>query len=116
MRFFLLTVLLVPLSGLALSPEAKEFMEISKRLEPMQCEKRKLRREIALAEIEQRADDARALKQKFASLDRNPGTAALEKRLAVLERRMSNGRGGTLDPEDLQAISNQHRDAFYRCD
>ena len=85
-------------------------MDISKELEPVQCEKRKLRREIALAEVEHR--DATPIKQKFAALNRDPKTAKLEKRLAQLEPRVSKSS----DPEDLAAISFQQREAFYRCD
>ena len=107
-----LVLLLFSSSALALSPHAKEFMEISKTLEPVQCEKRKLRREIALAEAEQRDADVRALRRKFAGLDADAKTARLEKRLAELEPRVS--RSG--DPEDLPAISLQQREAFYRCD
>jgi hypothetical protein len=99
-------------SSWALSPEAQEFMTISKALEPVHCERRKLRREIALAEVEQRATDATALKKKFAALDRDPKTAKLEKRLAQLEPRVSR----SADPEDLAAISRQQREAFYRCE
>ncbi len=100
----------------ALTPEAKQFIEISKKLEPVQCEKRQLRRGIALAEIEKRERDARELRKRFAALNRNSETSRLEKRLAELERRISNGKGGTRDPEDLEAISFQQRDAFNRCD
>ncbi|HSA88348.1 MAG TPA: hypothetical protein VLF42_00440 [Burkholderiales bacterium] len=97
---------------LALSPAAEEFMAISKELEPVQCEKRRLRREIAFAEAERRGEDARALREKFAALDADPKTARLEKRLAELEPRLKRSR----DPEDLAAISLQQRQAFYRCD
>ena len=100
----------------ALTPEAKEFLEISKTLEPVQCEKRKLRREIVMAEVEHRSEDARDLKKRFSELDRNPQNAKLEKRLAELERRILDAGGGSSDPEDLQAISFQHREAFYRCE
>jgi hypothetical protein len=89
-----------------------EFMDISKRLEPVQCEKRKLRREIAVAEVERREGDVKALREKFAALDRDPKTAKLEKRLAELQPRLSKSS----DPEDLAAISRQQREAFYRCD
>ena len=102
--------LLVSLEGQALSPAAKEFIEISKQLEPMQCEKRKLRREIALAETQQL--DTKQLRARFAALDRDPKTARLEQRLAKLEPRISNTR----DPEDLPAISRRHTEAFYRCE
>ncbi len=104
--------MLLPLPLFALSPAAQEFMVISKQLEPVQCEKRKLRRQIALAEAEQRDADVRALRTKFAGLDADAKTARLEKRLAELEPRVSRSS----DPEDLQAISLQQREAFYRCD
>jgi hypothetical protein len=109
-RFLLL--LLVPPQALALSPAAKEFLSISKELEPVQCEKRQLRRQIALAHAEQRALDATDLKKRFARLDADPRTARLEKRLAELEPRLRH----SADPEDLPAISYQQREAFYRCE
>ena len=87
-----------------------------KKLEPVQCEKRKLRRDIAIAEVQKRDSDAKSLKQRFTALNRDPQTARLEKRLAVLEKRISDGKGGVRDPEDLQAISFQQREAFYRCE
>ena len=55
---------LLVLLALSLSPEAREFMDITAKLEPVQCEKRRLRREIALAEVEKK--DARQLKSKAA--------------------------------------------------
>ena len=54
-RFLLLLAL--PLQALALSPAAQEFISISKELEPVQCEKRRLRRQMALAEVERRDAD-----------------------------------------------------------
>lgn len=104
--------MLVPGPLLALSPAAQEFMAISKELEPVQCEKRRLRREIAMAEAERRDADARALRRKFTALDEQPKTARLQKRLAELEPQVSRSR----DPEDLEHISRQQREAFYRCD
>lgn len=104
--------MIVPVQVLALSPAAREFMQISSELEPVQCDKRRLRREIALAEAEQREADARAARARFAQLDRDPRTARLEKRLAELEPRVKR----SADPEDLPAISLQQREAFYRCD
>jgi hypothetical protein len=103
-------LLLVPLKAWALSPAAEEFMRIAKELEPVHCEKRKLRREIALAEVQ--GHDVKALKDRFARLDRDPKTAKLEKRLGQLEPRVSKSP----DPEDLAAISRQQREAFYRCE
>jgi hypothetical protein len=93
-----------------LSPEAQEFMSISKQLEPVQCEKRKLRREIALAEVERR--DAKALRDRVASINRDAQTTKLEKRLAELEPRLVKSS----DAEDLSAVNRQRREAFYRCD
>jgi len=95
-----------------LSPAAQEFMAISKELEPVQCEKRRLRRQITLAQVERRDQDVTALRKRFAALDAEPKTARLEKRLAELEPRVSRSS----DPEDLPAISFQQREAFYRCD
>ena len=110
MRLLLLLVISFP--AFALSPQAREFMDISKQLEPVQCEKRRLRRQIAVAEVEQRQGELQALRDKFAALDRDPKNAKLEKRLAQLEPRVSKSS----DPEDLPAISLQQREAFYRCE
>lgn len=85
-------------------------MRITSELEPVQCEKRKLRREIALARAEQRS--SAPLEKRFAELNRDPKTARLEKRLAQLEPRVSKSP----DPEDLAAVSRQQREAFYRCE
>lgn len=103
-------LLLLSLAARAVSPEAREFMDITKALEPVQCEKRKLRREIALAEVEAQGERVRELRARFAELNRDPKTARLEKRLGELERRM------TLAPEDLDAISFQQREALHRCE
>ena len=109
-RAGLALILLLPATALPLTPAAREFMDISKELEPVQCEKRRLRREMALAEIERR--DTTPMKKKFEALNRDPTTTKLEKRLAQLEPRVSKSS----DPEDLAAISLQQREAFYRCD
>jgi hypothetical protein len=106
----ILLLCLVSPPGWGLSRDAREFMDISRALEPLQCEKRKLRREIALAQAERR--DAAALHERFAALDRDPSTARLEKRLGELQPRITR----STDPEDLEAISRQHREAFYRCE
>jgi hypothetical protein len=95
-----------------LSPEAREFMKITEQLEPVQCEKRRLRREMALAEVEGRSADLKTLRQRFAALNREPRTAKLERRLAELEPRVAR----SADPEDLAQISEQQRAAFYRCE
>ena len=96
-------------SAFALGADAKEFMSIARQLEPVHCEKRKLRRELAIAQAEGRDARVSELRGRFAALNRDPQTARLEKRLAELERRM------TLDEEALDAISAQQRDAYYRC-
>lgn len=100
------------MQAFALSPAAREFMDISRELEPVQCEKRQLRRKMAFAEAERRDDDARAARARFARLNKDPKTTRLEKRLAELEPRLRK----SADPEDLQAISLQQREAFYRCE
>ena len=94
----------------ALSSEAQEFMQITKQLEPLHCEKRKLRRQIALAEIEK--TDSKELRKRFSSLDRDPKNARLEKRLGELGPRLSKSS----DPDDLAAINHQRVEAFYRCE
>ena len=109
-RFLLLLV--VPLQAFALSPAAQEFLSISKELEPVQCEKRQLRRQIALAEAERRDGDVGKLRVRFRKLDADPKTARLEKRLAELEPRLRHSP----DPDDLRQISYQQREAFYRCE
>jgi hypothetical protein len=87
-------------------------MRITQELEPVQCEKRQLRRAIALAEVEGRSADLKDLRARFAALNREPKTAKLERRLAELEARVA--RSG--DSEDLAEISRQQRAAFYRCE
>jgi hypothetical protein len=99
---------MVPLEALALSPAAEEFMRITKQIEPMQCQKRQLRRQIVMAEAEQRGDDARQLREDFARLDRDPKTAKLERRLAELQK--------SITKDDLPAINRQHVEGFYRCE
>lgn len=111
-RLLVFFIAFIPAPVFALSQAAQEFMKISQELEPVQCEKRRLRREIALAEAEQRDGDARAARARFARLDKDPKTARLEKRLAELEPRLKHSS----DPEDLAAISRQQREAFYRCE
>ena len=101
---------LLVLMALSLSPEAREFIELTSKLEPVQCEKRRLRREITLAEVEKK--DTRELRKRFAALDREPKTARMEKRLAELEPRLRKSS----DAEDLPAISRQQVEAFYRCE
>lgn len=116
MRVFAFSLVLAFTAAFALTPEAKEFIEILKKLEPVQCEKRQLRREMAIVQAERRDEDFKRLEKRFMELNRNRETSKLEKRLGKLEKRISDGKGGVRDPEDLQAISLQQREAFYRCD
>ena len=111
-RALLAAALLIQSPAFALSDAAREFMDISAKLEPVQCEKRKLRREIALAQAEKRAADVKTLRARFAAINRDATTARLEKRLAQLEPVLERSS----DAEDLSAINMQRREAFYRCD
>ena len=104
----LLLAILVPLNAFALSPAGQEFLQIAKELEPAQCKKRQLRRQIVLADAEQRGADARKLREDFSRIDRDPKVARLEKRLAELEKRVTK--------DDLPEINRQHVEAFYRCE
>ena len=74
----------------------------------MQCQKRQLRRQIVLADAEQRSADSRKLREDFAKLDRDPKTSKLEKRLAELQK--------SINKDDLPEINRQHVEAFYRCE
>lgn len=85
-------------------------MTIARELEPVLCEQRKLRREIALAEVQ--GQSTKVLRERFARIERDPDTAKLHRRLAQLEPRVSKSS----DPEDLPAISRQHTEAYYRCE
>jgi hypothetical protein len=108
LRALLFLVLAFPPAALALSPEAQEFMRITKEIEPMQCKKRQLRRQIVMAEAEKRGEDARKLRADFAQLDRDPKTSKLERRLAELQPRITK--------DDLPEINRRNVEAFYRCE
>jgi hypothetical protein len=111
-----LAFLLAATPAAAMTPEGREFADILKQLEPVHCEKRKLRREIAMAQVEKRDDDVKALRARFAQINADPRTTRLEKRLAQLEPRLNSGKGVPRDPEDLEVISKLRRDAFYQCE
>ena len=116
MRLLLLLLVLVPLRAAALSSEAQEWLAITAKLEPVQCEKRQLRRQMVLAQAEARGEDLKKLRARAAALDRDEETARLQKRLAELEARILDSQGRPRHPEDLDAISLQQREAFYRCE
>jgi hypothetical protein len=111
LKYLVLALIALALPASAITPQAEEFIEVMKKLEPVQCQKRQLRREIAVAQAEKRADDARDLRERFAKLNRDPETTRLEKRLAELEKKISRS-----DSKDMEAISFQQRSAFYRCE
>ena len=115
MRRLALILSLAAAPAWAISPDAQEFLDLSKKLEPVQCEKSKLRRELAVAGVER--DDARVkeLKARFDALNGDKQTARMEARLAALEPRILDREGRARRPEDLDAISLQRREAFYRC-
>lgn len=115
MRKLVAALLLASAPALAISPDAQEFLELSKKLEPVQCEKRKLRRQIALAEVEKDHAKARQLRSRFDALNRDKETERMEKRLAVLEPRILDSQGKPRRAEDLDAVSLERRQAFYRC-
>jgi hypothetical protein len=104
----LVLIVFMPLHAFALSQEAKEFMEITAQIEPMQCKKRQLRRQIVMADTEGRAADARKLREDFSKLDRDPKTTKLERRLGELQKYITK--------DDLPAINRQHVEGFYRCE
>jgi hypothetical protein len=107
-RRLLLLVAFIPFNAFALSQDAKEFLDIMKTLEPMQCKKRQLRRQIVMAEAEKRDEDARKLRADFGRLDRDPKTSKLERRLAELQPRITK--------DDLPEINRKNVEAFYRCE
>ena len=109
LAFFLGLVFVAPCFGL--SNEAKEFMKIIDELDAVHCEKRKLRREMALAQVERRDGDLRKLQERFETLNRDPVTTRLERRLGELQPFLERSP----DPEDLKAINQQRVEAFYRC-
>jgi hypothetical protein len=111
LKYLVLALAAFALPAAAITPQAQEFIEVMKKLEPVQCEKRQLRRQIALAQAEKRPSDAKELQERFAKLNRDPETTKLEKRLAELEKKISRH-----DSKDLEAISFQQRQAFYRCE
>ncbi len=108
MRRLLLLFAFIPLNAFALSQDAKEFVDIMKALEPMQCKKRQLRRQIVMAQAEKRDDDARKLRADFRALDRDPKTSKLERRLAELQPRITQ--------DDLPEVNRRNVEAFYRCE
>jgi len=114
-RWLVLACAFVAAPAWSVSPDAREFLELSKKLESVQCEKQKLRREMAVADVQRDEAKSKELRARFDALNREKETARMEKRLAALEPRILDGEGKARRPEDLDAISLQRREAFYRC-
>ena len=115
MRSIALVLALAAAPAWAISSDAQEFLDLSKKLEPVQCEKQKLRRELALADVQRDEPKSKELRARFDALSRDRETARMEARLAALEPRILDREGRARRPEDLDAISLQRREAFYRC-
>lgn len=115
MRRLALLLAFVVAPAWAVSPDAQEFLDLSKKLEPVQCEKSKLRRELAVAGVQRDDAKVKELRARFDALSREKETARMEARLAALEPRILDRDGKARRPEDLDAISLQRREAFYRC-
>lgn len=103
------------LPAAALTPAAAEFIALVKKLEPVLCQKTKLRHEILVAQTEQDTQHAAQLRARYAALERDPQTARLEKRLAELQELITDEQGRIRDSSDLEAISAQQREAYARC-
>lgn len=115
-RLALLLVALAATPARAVTPAAEEFMAIVTKLEPVLCEKRKLRREILIAQTDHDAKRVAELRARYAAIERQPETAKLELRLGELQKRITGADGRIRDPDDFRAITDQQRMAYYRCE
>lgn len=115
MRHWALALALAATPALAVSPAAQEFLEVSKKLESVQCEKMKLRRALAIAEVERDDATAKALRERFEEINRDKEVTRMERRLAELQPRILDDAGRPRHAGDLDAISAQRRAAYYRC-
>jgi hypothetical protein len=101
-------LLCLPLLGAApasaVTPEAEAFMAAVEALAPVSCERRRLRRELAVAR-----------RERFEAIARDPETARLDQRVGELHRRLVDASGRVRDPEDLHAIGAQQRELFAQC-
>jgi hypothetical protein len=114
-RLVFLLVALAATPARAVTPAAEEFMAIVAKLEPVLCEKRKLRRDLLIAQTGH--DDKRVaeLRARYADIERRPETAKLEERLGELQKRITGADGRIRDPDDFAAITAQQREAYARC-
>jgi hypothetical protein len=115
-RVVFLALALVAFPARAITPAAEEFMAIVAKLEPVLCEKRKLRREIVIAQTDNDAKRVAELRARYADIERQPQTAKLEQRLGELQKRITGADGRIRDPDDFRAITDQQRMAYYRCE
>lgn len=100
----------------AVTPDAEAFMATVKKLAPILCERRKLRRGIAAARIEEDAARERALRARLEGIARDPETARLDRRVEALRGRLVDSRGRVRDADDLRAISAQQLELYARCE
>lgn len=111
-----LALLLGAAPARAVTPEAEAFMAAVKALAPVTCERRRLRRELAVARVEHDAARERALRERFDRIARDPETARLDERVGALHRRVVDPSGRVRNPEDLRAIGAQQRELFASCE
>ena len=107
---------LVALPARAVTPDAEAFMAAVQKMAPVLCERRKLRREIAAARIEQDAGRERALRARLEEIVRNPETPRLDRRVKALRGRLVDSSGRVREADDLRAISAQQLELYARCE
>jgi len=111
-----LLVALVPAPARAVTPDAEAFMAAVQKLAPVLCERRSLRRELAMAQVENDAARAHRLRERMQAIARDPETARLDERVDRLHRRLVDANGRVRDPDDLRALSAQQLELFARCE
>lgn len=112
----LLALAPVPLPAQAVTPDGEAFMAAVEKLAPVLCERRKLRREIAAARIEENGARERALRARLEEIARDPETARLDRSVRTLHGRLVDSSGRVRDPDDLRAISAQQLELYARCE
>jgi hypothetical protein len=117
LALLLLEATLAPaLPARAVTPDAEAFMAAVEKLAPVLCERRRLRREIAAARIEEDAARERALRARLDEIARDPETARLDRRVKTLHGRLVDSSGRMRDADDLRAISTQQLELYARCE
>jgi len=100
----------------AVTPDAEAFMAAVQKLAPVLCERRKLRRELVMARVEQDAARERRLRERLQAIARDPETARLDERIEQLHRGLLDSNGRVRDPDDLRVLSAQQLELFARCE